>query len=454
MSLSLTPPLSTHRDAAISTGQIKAQAKAKVRSHRLALFCLHYVIVVFSGAFLEQLLLGSTVGANSGSFGRTLNSLSYFPAYLIGLYLLSRPAEGAIGHKILAAYRPFLIFSLLAVVSVAWALRGTASAIDSVQLVLTTLTAIALVRALPPDLAMRHIAYNLMALMLLSLVWVYLIPSLGRMQTSEFSNLANKPQGVFSHKNRYAELAAIGMLCVLATRDVITRRQRLIFFIASLVGLVISDSASKTVAVGVTIVLLATWRLANHTRMSRLQWVLLGVFVAAFGLISVPLAIDAAISFLGKDLTLSGRTLIWSHAFDMIEQRPLLGYGANSIWGSFIGTIETFANYRPPHSHNLYIETLLRFGIIGLAVLIFGLLRLMTQLIITNGRTWQSSFLFMLFFVHLVRSPFEVVLFRDNQTGYLMVLIAFGFAVRHRLEERALSQAQLPKQSASYGTAR
>ena len=145
------------------------------RSHGLALICLHYVIVVFSGAFLEQFLLGSTVGANSASLGRTLNSVSYLPAYLIALYLLTRPADGIFGRSAIFAYLSFLIFALLALLSVVWALRGPASAIDSLQLALTTLTAIALVRALPAELAMRHIAYNLMALMLLSLVWVYLI---------------------------------------------------------------------------------------------------------------------------------------------------------------------------------------------------------------------------------------------------------------------------------------
>ena len=412
------------------------------RSHRLALICLHYVIVVFSGAFLEQFLLGSTVGANSASLGRTLNSVSYLPAYLIALYLLTRPADGVFGRSAIFAYLSFLIFALLALLSVVWALRGTASAIDSLQLALTTLTAIALVRALPAELAMRHIAYNLMALMLLSLVWVYLIPALGRMQTEEFSNLANKPQGVFSHKNRYAELAAMGLLCALALREMPFQRLQVVFILACLMGLVLSDSASKNVAVSVTIALFVTWRWLRSTATSRLKWFILAAFATALCLVSVPLAIDAAVAFLGKDLTLSGRTLIWSHAFDMIAQRPLLGYGASSIWSGFFGTIDTFANYRPPHSHNLYIETLLRFGLVGLVLMIIGLLRLIGQLIVTDGKTWQSSFLFLLFFVHFIRSPFEVVLFRDNQIGYLMVLIAFGFAVRHQIEQQTQTRLE------------
>ena len=85
---------------------------------------------------------------------------------------------------------------------------------------------------------------------------------------------------------------------------------------------------------------------------------------------------DAIVDLTGRDLTLSGRTEIWSALATKISERPLLGYGYLGFWrgiygeSAYIGKV--FDNtYLPPHSHNGFFELALAFGLLG-----FGLFTL------------------------------------------------------------------------------
>ena len=77
------------------------------------------------------------------------------------------------------------------------------------------------------------------------------------------------------------------------------------------------------------------------------------------------------VNLTGRDLSLSGRTEIWSALITKISERPLLGYGYQGFWrgiygeSAYIGKV--FDNtYLPPHSHNGFFELTLAFGLLGL----------------------------------------------------------------------------------------
>lgn len=59
-------------------------------------------------------------------------------------------------------------------------------------------------------------------------------------------------------------------------------------------------------------------------------------------------------------ITLNSRTIIWKYAINLIEKRPLLGYGVLSD-----EAIKNYALYGTDHCHNIFIEILFRTGIIG-----------------------------------------------------------------------------------------
>jgi O-antigen ligase len=74
----------------------------------------------------------------------------------------------------------------------------------------------------------------------------------------------------------------------------------------------------------------------------------------------------------GKDLTFSGRTVIWSASLDAIRERSLTGYGIGGVWRD-AATDPTAPMLRKIgftvfHSHSTVIELLLLLGAIGLVL--------------------------------------------------------------------------------------
>jgi exopolysaccharide production protein ExoQ len=88
------------------------------------------------------------------------------------------------------------------------------------------------------------------------------------------------------------------------------------------------------------------------------------------------------------DPTFTGRTSIWAFALDMIERRPLLGWGYQSYW--LVGPDAPSVLEAPgwvaemPNAHNGYLDTILETGLLGLAVLT-------TFIIATRRRTRAAS---------------------------------------------------------------
>ena len=115
---------------------------------------------------------------------------------------------------------------------------------------------------------------------------------------------------------------------------------------------------------------------------------------------------DAVLSVLGKDATLTGRTVLWSAVVERIEDRPLLGYGYSAFWeatGVQSEQVRTAVGWDTPHSHNGLLDVWLDLGLIGVLALVaayvvalkraWTALRASMQL---NG-VWAMTFLVMLF---------------------------------------------------------
>jgi len=70
---------------------------------------------------------------------------------------------------------------------------------------------------------------------------------------------------------------------------------------------------------------------------------------------------------LNRDITLTGRTIVWSEAIKRIQESPILGYGIRNVEDLIIlikGTIHT------SDCHNFYINILFQGGIINTFVYI------------------------------------------------------------------------------------
>lgn len=97
------------------------------------------------------------------------------------------------------------------------------------------------------------------------------------------------------------------------------------------------------------------------------------ILAVAAAIVAVVNSAETIVEATGQNITLSGRTEIWSALVTKIGERPLLGYGYQGFWrgiygeSAYIGKV--FDNtYLPPHSHNGFFEITLAFGLLGLGL--------------------------------------------------------------------------------------
>jgi exopolysaccharide production protein ExoQ len=112
------------------------------------------------------------------------------------------------------------------------------------------------------------------------------------------------------------------------------------------------------------------------------------------------------LSVLGKDATLTGRTVLWSTVVERIEERPLLGYGYGAFWntkGVLREQVRTAVGWDTPHSHNGLLDEWLDVGLVGVLMLlgayVLAVKRAWVELRAEGGidGLWAMSFLIMLF---------------------------------------------------------
>jgi exopolysaccharide production protein ExoQ len=110
----------------------------------------------------------------------------------------------------------------------------------------------------------------------------------------------------------------------------------------------------------------------------------------ALAVASIPAALyfamnpDLILGALGKDTTLTGRTLIWPYVIEAISEKPILGWGYCAFWSELnprsmeINLAVAGANWDVimfPNAHNGLLEFLLELGVAGTAVFCFIWLR-------------------------------------------------------------------------------
>ncbi len=187
-------------------------------------------------------------------------------------------------------------------------------------------------------------------------------------------------RGVYAQKNilgRNTVLSAI--IFLLAAME--SRPHRTILWGGlGLSVLLILLSGSKGALV-VFLVLLALIPLFSALRSSNslvLPLLIIGILVG--GSIATLLIgnTETIVKFLGRDLTLTGRTGIWSVVISKIAQHPWLGYGYKSFWRGMDGDsadvwYETL--FMAPNSHNGFLDLLVDLGIIGCSCFILSFIK-------------------------------------------------------------------------------
>jgi exopolysaccharide production protein ExoQ len=137
----------------------------------------------------------------------------------------------------------------------------------------------------------------------------------------------------------------------------------------------------------------------------------------------------------GKDATLTGRTILWQRALSLIPRNPFLGVGLGGFWQpNFIEAEDIWRMFDKAdpsgfHFHNTYLETTIELGIIGCCILIYLMCRTLINLVRWSWleRSFVSSFYVATIFTLLLASFVEVEITLEFYIGTVLFYICMYF---------------------------
>ncbi len=194
--------------------------------------------------------------------------------------------------------------------------------------------------------------------------------------------LAGDFRGLAGHKSAFgtfALLAVVGLCCGSSDQNRFRGRQ-LVGVMGILAGSwMVLESGSATAYVGaISCALLAIviWfvRQRNGPIIATVA-VLLPMIV----LLGIGATWTSTVESLGKDSSLTGRTVVWSAVSEQIGRRPFIGFGFEASWRDSIGATrwiwakvkaDGMGQWQPGIAHNSVLEVLLGVGVVGLLLLL------------------------------------------------------------------------------------
>jgi exopolysaccharide production protein ExoQ len=193
----------------------------------------------------------------------------------------------------------------------------------------------------------------------------------------EIGGNAGAWRGPMTQKNLLARLMVLTCMMSLLSAQIASRGKIFAWLICSIAMLLLIMTGSKT-GLLVLIVLLALIPLYRALRWqdSLLIPALITVILVGGTLSTMFVGNwENILLGLGRDPSLSGRTDLWIGALDKIADRPWLGYGFQAFWHEDGGGADIWkiVAYRPPHSHNGYLNMALDLGLVGLILFLLSL---------------------------------------------------------------------------------
>lgn len=232
---------------------------------------------------------------------------------------------------------------------------------------------------LPEQLTLLSWTYGL--LLILSILFALGIPKYGLMAGVHEGAF----RGVFTHKNQFGAFMAPGGVIFLLNAFKGGRYGWINWVLLTLsCGTMVWSRSTTALGTFLVMLMLCIIYRIFRWRYEIMVSAILAVTIVSFaGLILLfGLGSDSLLDLVGKDVTLSGRTDIWSYVWDQIQLRPWFGYGLAAFWDGFNGPsgyVQLAMRIAVIYAHNGFLDIWLSIGFVGLAVFILGFLTTTVQ---------------------------------------------------------------------------
>lgn len=284
-----------------------------------------------------------------------------------------------------------LAYPLVCLASVLWSRDPGGTLVGAIQLIMTVLIAMFLGWRYSLNVILKLLLLALLAGVVLSLLhW-----ATGIFPWRVYSD-AGGLLGIFRQKNMLGQKSVFAVVAALAILLLPAGRASSSMKLAALFGLplilfaiLLSKSMTSVVLIplgGGLLLILCLHRIPKRVAFGGLALMILALSLGPLGLAlartdPLTLVLDAT----GKDITLTGRTLIWEAGGEIALQYPFLGVGYLAFWHSSEFTAVQMLVYHAGATtsesfHNFVLEILIGCGLLGLFCMFAMLLQTLRRL--------------------------------------------------------------------------
>jgi len=407
----------------------------EVLEKSVTVFC----ILSFGGSMLPVLLTGGGAAADPDAPGAML----YFTAvYVLILALIGlRPR---LAFSIPAGSPAVSLVIVLAFVSTLWSIYPEVTLRRSVAFLFTTTFAIYVALRYSFPEIVRMLATALSILMVLSYAAVFLMPSIGL----DSAMHVGAWKGIFWQKNVTGRMMVWLVLCLLWldwTREGKRWVVRPLLALALLLIVMSQSGTGLVTSILVTAALLSTALVRGNIRRFAPALALL-VLIGIVGVTSGASFWHDILYMLGRDPTLTGRTVLWEHTLHSVEQRFLLGWGYGAYWYGAYGPGSTFVQgWGIDSAHNGWIEVWLDLGLPGVLLMVAILGRVLFQSFLAaryGANRAEPAWIFAIGCALLVISISESVFLERHSLNWVVLVIGTVRLVERSRWMRAQARMQ------------
>ena len=205
--------------------------------------------------------------------------------------------------------------------------------------------------------------------LVLSVIWVVIFP--GVAVHSSFDVIQDGHtgdwRGIYFHKNSLGDVAGFAVPLLFGTGFTLSRNKPLIclYLVAAILCVINANSGTGITLAAVGLLAFAVFNIPR--RDLRHTAIMSGVAIGFIALVFSDQLMGTFLEMIGKDPTLTGRTLLWEAALKLIAESPLIGYGYPAVSDPAISDVFMAVN-KVTNTHNAFLHILIETGIFGLAL--------------------------------------------------------------------------------------
>ncbi|MEM9925447.1 MAG: O-antigen ligase [Cyanobacteria bacterium P01_D01_bin.50] len=331
-------------------------------------------LLLYSGGPLTVILSnGANEGDDSGETNTSLILVLFFFNYLITFFLLILRWKKVI--RVMKKEKIIFLLVGIAVFSFVWSYLPKKTFTRGIAIIGTTLFGIYIASRYTIKQQLQLLGWMYGIAVIFSFVFIAAIPNWGIMSGIH----EGRWRGIYNHKNTLGKVIVPG-ITVFLLLAFNSKKYSWLFWMAFSLAFILLVRSSSTSSLLNGVCLIAASISFRIFRWRDNLMVPTTIAMVSFGTIFyviVSVTTEAILKALGKDTTLTGRGDMWPYIFEMIGQKPFLGYGYGAFWygpdtPSFY--IWQATGWTPPNSHNGFLDLWLQIGLIGLLIYIFGYL--------------------------------------------------------------------------------